>query len=151
MVSTLTKLGCSNELMISVVEYTTYHHIIHSIRHAVFVCEQSIPSDLEVDHYDPVSQHVLAWRKGNPVGTGRLTPDGRIGRVAVALPLRRQGVGRGVIEKLLEIAQHQSHQEVVLAAQHHAVRFYEKLGFQQEGQLFETLGIDHIMMRKELN
>lgn len=150
MVSTLLKSSPSNEITISVVDYDTYQVVIHSVRRDVFVCEQSIPGDLEIDHYDPVSQHVVAWREGYAVGTGRLTPEGRIGRVAVTRPLRRQGVGRCVMEKLLEVARHRSHQEVVLAAQHHAVRFYEKLGFQQEGTVFETLGIDHVMMRKKL-
>ena len=150
MVSTLTALSPSNEITISVVDYATYQFVIHSVRRDVFVSEQSIPSDQEIDQYDPVSQHVLAWHEGYAVGTGRLTPDGRIGRVAITRPLRRQGIGRCVMEKLLEVARNQSHQEVVLAAQHHAIRFYEKLGFQQEGNVFETLGINHVMMRKKL-
>ena len=93
---------------------------------------------------------MLALQEGSAVATGRLTPDGRIGRVAVARSLRRQGVGRCVMEKLLGVARHQSHREVVLAAQHHAISFYEKLGFHREGNDFENLGITHVMMRKEL-
>lgn len=150
MVKTLTKLGPSHRITVSVVDYGNYQRLIHAVRYTVFVCEQSIPKNLEIDNYDPVSQHVLALKEGHAIATGRLTPDGRIGRVAVAHSLRRQGVGRCIMEKLLQVARHQSHREVVLAAQHHAVSFYEKLGFQQEGHAFENLGIEHIMMRKEL-
>jgi predicted GNAT family N-acyltransferase len=54
------------------------------------------------------------------------------------------------MRELLEVAKQGHHQEVVLAAQSHAIAFYEKMGFQQEGDLFEELGIDHMMMRKKL-
>jgi predicted GNAT family N-acyltransferase len=151
MVSTLLKPATRAIVSVSTADYAAYGLLIHSVRQAVFVDEQAIPAELEIDRYDPVSHHVLAWWEGQAIGTGRLNPEGRIGRVAVTRPFRRRGVGLCLMRKLLEVAQQQRHQEVVLAAQHHAIRFYEKLGFQPEGELFSELGITHIMMRKTLS
>lgn len=156
MVSTLTEFNTlSNQqkfhtITVGAVSYDTYQVVIHSIRHAVFVYEQSIPHNCEIDKYDPVSYHVLAWHQGRAVGTGRLTPNGRIGRVAVCQPLRRKGIGQRIMYELLEIAKEQSHQTVFLAAQCHAIPFYEKLGFFQDGPIFDEFGIQHVMMRNIL-
>ena len=133
-----------------VVDYPSYEALIHSIRTEVFVNEQSIPAELEVDQDDWTSKHVLASYAGRVVGTGRLTPAGRIGRVAVSKPIRRRGVGFCMMQTLLNVARQQHHEAVVLAAQCHAVRFYEKLGFRPEGDIFMEVGIAHIMMRKQL-
>lgn len=140
-----------NRITASAVSYDTHQVVIHSIRHAVFVYEQSIPYNRETDNYDPISHHVLAWYQGRAVGTGRLAPNGRIGRVAVAQPLRRQGIGQCIMYKLMAIAKQQNHQTVFLAAQCHAIPFYEKLGFFQEGAIFNELGIQHVMMRNTLS
>lgn len=134
----------------SVVDYLECRAVIHGIREAVFVYEQSIPARFELDEYDPISHHVLASWQENPIGTGRLTPEGRIGRVAVSREFRRQGAGRRIIETLLESAKQQHLQQVMLAAQSHAVPFYEQFGFCREGYWFEELGIQHVMMRKPL-
>lgn len=133
-----------------VVDYSTHEALIHSIRTEVFVHEQSIPQELEVDEEDRISCHVLACYEGQAVGTGRLTPSGRIGRVAVAKPIRRQGVGFCIMNTLLDLAQQHQHPEVILSAQYHAVKFYEKLGFHPEGDIFMEVGIAHIMMRKRI-
>jgi predicted GNAT family N-acyltransferase len=151
MVSTLLKTATPSTLNVSAVDYAAYGLLIHSVRQAVFVDEQAIPAELEIDRHDPISHHVLAWWEGRPVGTGRLNPEGRIGRVAVVRPFRRRGVGLCIMGKLLEVAKQQNHAEVMLAAQQHAIKFYEKLGFQPEGDLFSELGITHIMMRKPLD
>jgi predicted GNAT family N-acyltransferase len=139
------------EIFTKVIDYSLGKTLIHAVRTEVFVYEQNIPLELEVDHLDRVSQHVLATYEGCPVGTGRLTPQGRIGRVAVSRPLRRQGVGQQIMEKLLALAQEENHQEVMLAAQLQATEFYKKLGFEREGDNFLEVGIWHINMRKRLS
>lgn len=148
MVTTFALPSTRPEITTKVVDYTTDRTLIHAIRTEVFVHEQHIPWEFEVDRLDSVSQHVLALYEGYPVGTGRLTPAGRIGRVAVARPLRRQGVGLRVMEQLLELAQRNHHHEVILSAQYHAIEFYKKLGFQRQGDEFLEVGIVHVMMRK---
>ncbi|MDB9529391.1 GNAT family N-acetyltransferase [Oscillatoria sp. CS-180] len=150
MVITLEKLPAKPTITVSVVDYRLYEDLIRSIRKAVFVNEQCIPAAIEKDSDDLLSQHVLACCGRQVVGTGRLTPKGRIGRVAVSRPIRRRGVGFSIMQKLLEVAQQDNHQAVVLAAQYHAIKFYEKLGFRREGDAFTEVGIMHVMMRKQL-
>ncbi len=150
MVSTLFVPKAESSVVTQIVDYGIYQAEIHAIRRSVFVQEQCIPHHLEADIYDPVSRHVLAWWQGTVVGTGRLAPHGRIGRVAVSRSLRRRGIGLRIMLTLLEVAQQEQHSEVFLAAQLHAIQFYEKLGFRQEGGVFSELGIFHVMMRKSL-
>ena len=150
MVTTLSLPVTQTEIITKVIDYTLDKALVHTVRTEVFVHEQQIPVELEIDILDLTSQHVLATYNGFPVGTGRLTPDGRIGRVAVSRPIRRQGVGLCIMEQLIRLAQQNHHREVVLSAQYHAVEFYEKLGFEREGDAFFEVGIWHVAMRKRL-
>ncbi len=63
------------------------------IRFAVFVEEQGVPREIELDEHDPVSIHVVAFDDQQPVATGRLLPDGHIGRMAVLKDWRGRGIG----------------------------------------------------------
>lgn len=137
-------------IRVNAVDYSRHFSDIHRIRQSVFVCEQHVPLAFETDHLDSHCQHVLAHWNGWAVATGRLTPAGRIGRVAVTKPLRRRGVGRQVMEILLAVAKAEGHRQVVLSAQCHAIPFYEKLGFYAQGLMYQEVGIDHITMYKSL-
>lgn len=122
-----------------------------SVRERVFVVEQNVPAELERDALDPVCAHVLALdASGEPIGTGRLTPDGRIGRMAVVAYARDLGVGRALLGALLELARASGLSEVHLHAQAHARGFYARHGFEPEGEPFEEAGIAHIGMRMKL-
>lgn len=136
--------------VIKVADYLAHRESIHRIRYEVFVQEQNIPSELELDHWDSLSIHVLAWSGQVPVGTGRLLPDGHIGRVAVCRSMRNQGIGRLMLEKLFQLAIEQGHAQVEISAQCHAVNFYQKLGFREEGRVYLEAGIKHIKMVKLL-
>jgi predicted GNAT family N-acyltransferase len=121
------------------------------IRFAAFVEEQGVNAGVEIDDDDPKSVHAVAFdEKGKAVGTGRLLPDGRIGRMAVVKEWRRQGVGAEILKALMEAAKLNGHKEVVLAAQLGAAEFYREQGFQAEGKVFQEAGILHQMMRKTL-
>lgn len=150
MLNTLPKPSARTGITADVVDYAQCKTSIHAVRQAVFVNEQQIPAVLESDELDPISHHVLAFWGDLPVGTGRLTPTGQIGRVAVSQTFRRIGVGRCIMETLLATAQQQRHEQVSLAAQHHAISFYERFGFYSEGRQFIKLGIQHVMMHKAL-
>ncbi|RZM77299.1 GNAT family N-acetyltransferase [Leptolyngbya iicbica] len=150
MVTTLSVPLTQPKIITRVIDYNSEKTLIHKVRTEVFVHEQKIPAHLEIDDLDNVSQHVLATYGGHAVGAGRLTPHGRIGRVAVSRPLRRQGVGQQIMALLLELAQRNHYREVVLSAQHHAIAFYEKLGFECEGEEFLEVGIWHVTMRKQM-
>ncbi|MGC3965706.1 MAG: GNAT family N-acetyltransferase [Rhodocyclaceae bacterium] len=122
----------------------------YAIRHEVFVVEQGVPEEIELDEHDPISLHVLALGDGAAVGTGRLLADGHIGRLAVRRVARGTGVGRAMMLRLMELATARGMAEIVLNAQVQAQPFYVSLGFEPEGEVFDEAGIDHIVMRKVL-
>jgi predicted GNAT family N-acyltransferase len=123
---------------------------LQHVRREVFVVEQSVPEELEWDEDDPASVHALATLNREPVGTGRLTPAGKIGRVAVARRCRGFGLGLRIMKLLIDEARHRGLAEVVLHAQVPALPFYEKLGFRAEGEVFDEAGIPHRTMRMPL-
>ena len=121
------------------------------IRFAVFVEEQKVPLEMELDEQDAACVHALARSDdGTVVGTGRLLPDGHIGRMAVLKRWRGQGVGAALLRRLIEAAHERGDQEVVLSAQIHATGFYRKHGFREEGTVYEDAGIPHQDMRRVL-
>ncbi len=121
-----------------------------ALRHEVFVEEQGVPIELELDEHDATAVHALALEGGTPIGTGRLLPDVHIGRMAVRRSHRGQGVGGLLLGALVDEARRRGHASVVLAAQCHARDFYSMHGFQAEGPVFMDAGIEHILMRKIL-
>ncbi len=133
------------------VDWASHAAELYPIRHRVFVEEQQVPEELEQDEFDPVSLHVLALdRGGRAIGTGRLLPDGHIGRLAVLAEWRGHGVGVALMNSLLELARERNFPEVALNAQTSAIPFYDRLGFQTEGEEFMEAGIPHRSMRLRL-
>ena len=120
------------------------------IRFEVFVEEQRVPAELEMDAIDANCLHALAFTGGKAVGTGRLLPDGHIGRMAVLREWRGRSVGSSILAALIEAARRRGDLEVVLAAQVRAVPFYIAHGFAEEGPVYEEAGIPHQDMRRVL-
>ena len=121
------------------------------VREAVFVLEQHVPRDMEIDDDDPRSVHVLARAQdGTPIGSGRLTPEGSIGRVAVLRGWRGRGVGTLVLQTLLDQARARRLTAVSMHAQRDAVPFWLQHGFASVGEEFEEAGIPHILMQRPL-
>lgn len=120
-----------------------------AVRTEVFVDEQQIPKDLEQDAADATAVHAVVHnRLGQAVATGRListgTPDvSQVGRLAVKRVLRGGSLGRQVLQTLTGEARSRGDREVMLHAQNSAVGFYERLGWQRRGGLFEEAGIPH--------
>lgn len=122
-----------------------------AIRYSVFVEEQGVPVALEWDDMDAPSWHALAFAAdGTPVATGRLLPDGHIGRMAVLKAARGTGVGAQVLDALMAKAADLGYTELILNAQTHAAPFYARVGFEQVGEEFEEAGIPHVEMRKRV-
>ncbi|CAN7504764.1 GNAT family N-acetyltransferase [Duganella sp. LjRoot269] len=118
------------------------------IRFEVFVEEQKVPAELEMDHMDAVCLHAVAYDStGTPIGTGRLLPDGHIGRMAVRRGARGTGIGGALLQALMEQARARGDKQVVLSAQTHAAPFYERHGFAIDGDEFFEAGISHINMQ----
>ena len=117
------------------------------VRETVFVKEQSVPREIEMDEHDDVSRHVVATDSdGGPIGTGRLLPDGHIGRMAVLADWRGKGVGRALLERVLEEAGGRNMRHLALHAQTQACGFYRRFGFVEEGPEFMEAGIPHRTM-----
>jgi predicted GNAT family N-acyltransferase len=117
-----------------------------AVRRAVFVNEQGIDETLEWDEYDACSTHAVAWLDDQAVATGRLLPDGKIGRMAVLKPFRHSGIGRSVLLALLALAREHGLQQVKLSAQETAKAFYTKNGFEPLGDPHMEVGIAHQWM-----
>lgn len=117
------------------------------IRKQVFIAEQGVPEELELDELDLSALHALAYQDGQCVGTGRLVDLGngqaQIGRMAVLPNFRGQGIGREILERLLLAAIAEGVSSLILHAQLTAMPFYEKLGFVGQGSVYEEAGIPH--------
>ncbi len=114
------------------------------VREKVFVEEQHVPVKLEWDGLDPECLHLIAQdAEGNPIGTGRLLPDGHIGRMAVLQEWRGHGVGTALLLALMEAGRKRGFRKLILASQVRAMPFYEKQGFIAEGGVFDDAGIPH--------
>ena len=117
------------------------------IREQVFVEEQGVPLELERDGRDENAVHLLAEdTQGRPIGTARMLPDGRIGRMAVLAPWRRGGVGAALLQELLGMARAEARPPPFLNAQSSALGFYLRAGFVPVGPEFEEAGIPHRRM-----
>jgi len=132
-------------------DYTIDFKDLRSIREPVFVVEQQVPIEEEWDALDPKCQHVIARDAQNqPIGTGRLTPENKIGRMAVLPQWRGKGVGEALLMALIDKARELGLREVTLNAQVGALGFYEKFGFIPYGERFDEAGIEHQAMRLAL-
>ncbi len=142
----------SRDFYIQSVNWFHAHADLLSVRHEVFVTEQGVPEEMEQDEHDPLSLHFLALDSDSrPIGTARLLPVGRVGRMAVRSDWRRQGVGRALLLAVIEAARMRGDCELCLRAQVHSIPFYESLGFSTFGDEFEEAGIPHREMRSRLS
>jgi predicted GNAT family N-acyltransferase len=122
------------------------------IRALVFVREQGVPLELEWDGQDPDCEHALAYAAdGAAVGTGRLLPNGHIGRMAVLKEWRGKGVGALLLQALIEHARQRRHASVRLNAQTYAAGFYRHYGFEVSGPEFMEAGIPHVPMQRNFS
>ncbi len=128
-----------------------------SVRRLVFIEEQEVPEDLEIDEHDEANSgtiHFVAYAGETPVGASRLRPYapgvGKVERVAVSKTERGTGLGRQIMLEMEDAARKQNFETLKLNAQTHAKRFYEKLGYEPHGDVFDEAGIEHIAMVKSL-
>jgi predicted GNAT family N-acyltransferase len=125
--------------------------VLARIRTIVFVDGQNVPTQIESDGRDPECAHVVAEAPGGvAIGTGRLMPDGRIGRMAVLSEWRGRGVGAAMLKALMQEARRQGHAETYLHSQSHAKAFYERHGYTVEGEEYLEANIPHVGMRAKL-
>lgn len=121
---------------------------IRKIRNCVFRKEQNIPEEIDWDGKDNTCIHALAIENQKPVGTGRVTLEGKIGRIAVLKDYRSKGIGTLLLNALIEAANSKGINKVHLHAQLQAIGFYKKEGFKSSGNTFFEADIEHIYMSK---
>ena len=129
-----------------------------ALRVEVFVHEQGVSPDDELDAYDLAAIHFVALQDNVVVGTLRVVhiqsenqPAAKIGRVAIAKQVRLQGIGRELMLASLHYARAAGLARCVLSAQLPVIAFYEKLGFVAQGPVFDECGIAHRIMTLELS
>lgn len=124
---------------------------IRHVREVVFVQEQAVPAELEWDGSDDECVHALAeTTDGIAIGTGRLAPDGKVGRMAVLAGYRGLGVGAAILDHLLAAARDAGMKRCYLHAQTHALAFYARHGFVAHGAEFMEADIPHREMELDL-
>jgi predicted GNAT family N-acyltransferase len=133
---------------VRLVDWREASETLARIRTTVFVEGQGVPPAIEMDGRDGECAHALAESSsGAPIGTGRLMPDGRIGRMAVLAAWRGKGVGAAILAALMVEAKRRGLPETYLHAQSHAKDFYARHGYVVEGDEFLEAGIAHVTMR----
>jgi predicted GNAT family N-acyltransferase len=124
-----------------------------ALRHEVFVVEQRVPIEEEVDEHDETALHLVAVEGGRVVATARVVIEGEtatVGRVAVANHARRRGIASRLIAASETHARARGARRVALAAQTGALALYERAGYTGYGERFMDAGIEHLMMEKRL-
>lgn len=137
------------------VDWASCHERLSLIRRRVFIDEQQVPEDMEWDEHDPVSVHFLVIDsrrvKHTDIACARLAPSGKIGRMAVLKPWRRQGIGFRLLEYVVAHARKQGLSGVYLHAQVSAIGLYQKAGFSMSGDEFDEAGIAHRQMHLQFD
>lgn len=136
---------------VEITDWETAASQVMPVRMTVFVVEQGVPVEIERDALDALSRHAIARDgTGAVLATGRLLPDGHIGRMAVLAPMRGAGIGGAVLEALVAEAARKGLAEAALNAQVQALAFYRRHGFVEHGDVFMEAGIAHRAMRRTL-
>lgn len=121
------------------------------IREKVFIQEQGIAPEDEWDDLDATVLHFIVYDREQPIATARLLPQHSVGRVAVLMPYRKQGIGKILMQHIIDYARQQNLPYLKLSAQTYVTAFYEALGFVVQGEEYLDCGIPHIDMTLELN
>ncbi len=122
---------------------------VFTIRIRVFVKEQRVPAEIELDSDDQRALHFLAIKSGRAVGTARLVMHrgaAKIGRMAVLKSYRRKGIGAALLMRAILAAKRLHARRIYLHAQVAVIEFYQRMGFRAVGKVFDEAGIAHRKM-----
>ncbi|THE09250.1 GNAT family N-acetyltransferase [Bacillus timonensis] len=125
----------------------------YTIRKVVFVDEQNVPLEEEIDQFEDEATHIVLYDDNEPVGAGRfreLDGYGKVERICVLASHRKKGAGNLIMEKIEDIAKERGISKLKLNAQTHAENFYKKLGYETVSGIFLDAGIPHVTMIKAL-
>ncbi len=141
--------------MINVIRVTTDEQLDDAfrVRKMVFVKEQGVAEEVELDEYDDVADHVLAYTDNEPVGTGRVRivdHMAKLERICVLADYRKHSLGKAIMKELESIAIDRGVTKAKLHGQVQAAPFYEKLGYEIASTVFMEENIPHVKMVKNL-
>lgn len=137
---------------VSLVSWHDGEPLLKAVRDAVFIQEQGVPAELEWDEHDATCRHALALTlQGEAIGCGRMFNNGHIGRISVLPQWREKKVGTTIMEAFLAYAAAHDYPQVDVDAQTHAVPFYQRFEFVEQGEVFMDAGIPHIKMLLKLS
>ncbi len=143
-----------DNLVIKVAEFSSDFPTIQHIRYLVFQVEQGVSADLEFDGNDEAADHLLAYLDGQPVGTARIrrltAQTAKVERVAVLKTARGLGIGKQLMLEAFAFLGATHVSTIQINAQAAVQAFYQRLGFEAEGELFVEAGIPHVKMKKLL-
>ncbi len=123
------------------------------VRKKVFVDEQNVPMEEEIDHYENSADHFIAYQNGEAAGAGRFRVVdglGKVERICVLSSQRGTGAGKAIMNKIEEHAKSKSLEALKLNAQTHAIPFYSSLGYEVISEEFLDAGIPHKTMKKKI-
>lgn len=125
-----------------------------AVRREVFIEEQGVPENLEIDGKDEESVHFVAYDSDDPIGAARFREYDdstvKVERVAVVESERKGGLGREIMAVVEDTARAEGYESVLLHAQAPVIDFYERLGYEITSEEFEEADIPHREMRKPL-
>jgi predicted GNAT family N-acyltransferase len=125
----------------------------YSVRKTVFVDEQDVPLDEEIDAYEDEAEHFVMYHEGSPIAAGRfrfVDGYGKVERVCVLQEARKTGAGKAIMNAIEKYAREKDIHKLKLNAQTHAIPFYAGLGYEIVSEDFMDAGIPHKTMVKEL-
>ena len=136
---------------ISIIEthWSEHSDEITHIRNIVFVKEQCVPKNIEMDGKDVDCNHFLICKKNEPIGTARLQSGGKIERVSILKTERKKGLGTKLMKFIINSARKKDLEKVYLHSQMDSIDFYKSLGFKTKGEMFQEAGIKHVLMVME--
>ncbi|NSL51423.1 GNAT family N-acetyltransferase [Calidifontibacillus erzurumensis] len=124
------------------------------IRKKVFVEEQNVPVEIEIDEFENDATHFVLYDGNKPIGAGRVRQLGdtlKVERICVLDTYRHKGCGKLIMDKAEEVARDKAIKKLKLNAQSHAERFYQKLGYETVSDVFMEAGIPHVTMIKTIS
>lgn len=124
-----------------------------TIRKTVFIYEQSVPEEEEIDQYEEDAVHIVLYDGESPIGAGRfriVDGIGKVERICVLKDKRQSGSGKMIMNTIEDYAKNQGLAALKLNAQTHAIPFYSKLGYEVISEEFLDAGIPHRTMKKSL-
>ena len=139
------------DISIAIADWQSHQHALIEVRRQVFIDEQGVPEELEIDDLDPACLHVKAViAEAGIIGTARLLPSAYIGRMCVLKAFRGKGAGGLMLSFLIDTARQNNYDYLKLNAQIGAMSFYQRYGFEADSEIFMEAGIKHRHMTLSL-